>query len=88
MKKFTAFIILSMVVMTFIALFCSCNYPERQPTFVTKRVTVLENNTTSFVRIPSGLDSIYRVNDTVWLNTITHQIDDCDSFTMMSVIKP
>jgi len=66
----------------------SCEYPESQPTFKTKRIIVLENNTTSFVRIPSTLDSIYRNEDTVWVNLITHQIDDCDSFTMMSVIKP
>ena len=80
-------IILAIIIGIVVAL-TSCNYPERQPQFKTKRITVLESNTTSFVRIPSSLDSVYRNNDTVWVNMITHQIDDCDSFTMMSVIKP
>lgn len=54
----------------------------------TKRVMILETNTISFVFIPTALDSIYRDNDTVWVNLETHRIDDLDSNTMMSVIKP
>ena len=56
--------------------------------FITKRVMVLETNTISFVHVPIGLDSIYRNEDTVWVNLVTHRIDDLDSNTMMSVIKP
>jgi hypothetical protein len=56
--------------------------------FKTKRVIVLETNTISFVHIPVGLDSIYRNDDTVWVNMLTHRIDDTDSLTMMAVIKP
>ena len=54
----------------------------------TKRVMILETNTISFVFVPSVLDSIYRIDDTVWVNLETHRIDDLDSKTMMSVIKP
>jgi hypothetical protein len=66
----------------------SCQETKTVPPFKKKRVIVLETNTISYVHIPIGLDSIYRNEDTVWVNLITHQIDDCDSFTMMSVIKP
>lgn len=66
----------------------SCQHPDSKPTFKTKRVIVLENNTVSFVNIPNHLDSVYRDNDTVWVNMITHRIDDSDSSTMMAVIKP
>lgn len=65
----------------------SCNYPESQPPFKTKRVVILENNTISFIHVPLGLDSVYRTNDTVWVNLVTHRIDDSDSLTMMAVIK-
>ena len=61
---------------------------EQAPTYKIKRVVVLENNTVSFVHVPVGLDSIYRAGDTVWVNLITHRIDDSDTLTMMSVIKP
>jgi hypothetical protein len=54
----------------------------------TKRVMILETNTISFVFVPTALDSIYRNEDTVWVNLETHRIDDLDSNTMMSVIKP
>ena len=54
----------------------------------TKRVMILETNTISFVFVPTMLDSIYRIDDTVWVNLETHRIDDLDSNTMMSVIKP
>lgn len=64
----------------------SCN-PESKPPFVTKRIVVLENNTVSFIHVPSGLDSIFRYEDTVWVNLLTHRIDDGDSLTMMAVIK-
>jgi hypothetical protein len=49
---------------------------------------VLENNTVSYVNIPRGLDSVFTYNDTVWVNRLTHRIDDTDSFTMKCVIKP
>ena len=65
----------------------SCNYPESKPSFVTKRIVVLENNTVSFIHVPTGLDSIFRYEDTVWVNLLTHRIDDSDSLTMMAVIK-
>ena len=65
----------------------SCEYPESKPQFKTKRVVILENNTISFVHIPNTLDSIYRNEDTVWVNLLTHRIDDSDSLTMMAVIK-
>ena len=87
MKKFVTFIILSMALMTFIAVFSSCNYPESKPQYTTTRVIILENNTVSYVHIPKALDSIYRYDDTVWVNVITHRIDDGDSLTMMAVIK-
>jgi hypothetical protein len=67
----------------------SCQHPESTPPlYKTKRVVVLENNTVSFVRIPTGLDTVYRNNDTVWVNMETHKIDDTSSTTMMCVIKP
>ena len=69
-------------------LIASCQHPETRPQFKTKRVVVLESNTVSFVHIPNNLDSVYRVDDTVWVNLVTHRIDDLDTNTMMSVIKP
>ena len=66
----------------------SCQHPETKPQFKTKRVIVLETNTISFVHIPNHLDSIYRDNDTVWVNLVTHRIDDLDTNTMLSIIKP
>jgi len=57
------------------------------PPFKTRRVVILENNTVSFVHVPTTMDSIYRTNDTVWVNLVTHRIDDLDSLTMMAVIK-
>lgn len=65
----------------------SCEHPESKPQFKTKRVVILETNTISFVHIPNTLDSIYRNEDTVWVNLLTHRIDDSDSLTMMAVIK-
>jgi len=64
----------------------SCQETTRVTPFKTKRVIVLENNTISFVHIPIGLDSIYRMNDTVWVNLITHRIDDTDNNTMKALI--
>lgn len=66
----------------------SCTDSTTPPPYKTKRVVVLENNTVSFVRIPIGLDSVYRISDTVWVNMETHRIDDTCSTTMMCVIKP
>ncbi len=65
----------------------SCQHPESKPPFKTRRVVILENNTVSFVHVPATMDSIYRTNDTVWVNLVTHRIDDLDSLTMMAVIK-
>lgn len=79
MKKFMLMVAIAFSI-------ASCQ--ERVPTFKTKRVVVLETNTISFVHVPVGLDSIYRIDDTVWVNLVTHRIDDLDSNTMMSVIKP
>jgi hypothetical protein len=81
MKKF-----MIMVAIAFSIASCQQN-PEYSP-FIKKRVMVLETNTISFVTLPIGLDSIYRNEDTVWVNLVTHRIDDLDSNTMMSVIKP
>jgi len=65
----------------------SCEHPETKvDPFKTKRVVVLESNTISFVYVPIGLDSIYRNNDTVWVNLDTHRIDDLDSNTMKALI--
>lgn len=64
----------------------SCQETTRVAPFKTKRVVVLENNTISFVHVPIGLDSIYRINDTVWVNLITHRIDDTDDNTMKGLI--
>lgn len=69
-------------------LIASCQHPDTIPPFKTKRVVVLETNTVSFVHIPKALDSVYRIDDTVWVNLVTHKIDDLDTNTMMSVIKP
>ena len=66
----------------------SCTDDSTQTTFRTRRIVVLENNSVSFINIPSHLDSVYRTNDTVWVNLFTHRIDDLDSSAMMSVIKP
>jgi hypothetical protein len=66
----------------------SCNYSESETPFVTKRVLILENNTVTFIHVPRGLDSVYRNEDTVWINLEKHRIDDLDSLTMMGVIKP
>jgi hypothetical protein len=79
MKKF-----LLMVTIAFSIV--SCTEPT-SPVYKTKRVVILENNTISFVRIPSSLDSVYKVNDTVWVNLVTHKIDDTCNTTMMAVIK-
>ena len=79
MKKFMLMVAIAFSI-------ASCQ--EQAPTFKTKRVVILESNTISFVHIPIGLDSVYRVDDTVWVNLITHRIDDTDSNTMSGVIKP
>ena len=80
MKKFLSLVAIALSIV-------SCEHPESQPQFKTKRVVILENNTISFVHIPNALDSIYRNEDTVWVNLLTHRIDDSDSLTMMAVIK-
>ena len=79
MKKILSFIAL-------VGVFASCSTETRQPPFKTKRVKVLENNTISYIHVPSGLDSVYKYNDTVWVNMETHRIDDVDTTTMMCVI--
>lgn len=79
-------IVLAIIISIIVAL-SSCEHPESKPQFKTKRVVILENNTISFVHIPNALDSIYRNEDTVWVNLLTHHIDDSDSLTMMAVIK-
>jgi len=75
--------LLLMVAIAFSIVSCQ---DKRVAPYKTKRVVVLENNTISFVHIPIGLDSIYRVNDTVWVNLITHRIDDTDNNTMKALI--
>lgn len=57
------------------------------PVYKTRRVVILENNTISFVHIPRALDSVYKIDDTVWVNLVTHRIDDTCNTTMMAVIK-
>lgn len=79
MKKLLSLIVL-------ITVFASCATETRQPPFKTKRVRVLENNTISYIHVPSGLDNVYKYNDTVWVNMETHKIDDIDTTTMMCVI--
>lgn len=83
----TALMIIVLMVLGLMATFylSSCNV-QKQPSYIKKRVMVLETNTISFVNIPQGLDSIYRVDDTVWVNLLNHTIDDLDTNTMMSVI--
>ena len=78
--------IMLMVAITFSIV--SCNESTTVPPFKTRRIIVLESNTVSFVHVPTTLDSIYKDNDTVWVNLVTHRINDLDSNTMMSVIKP
>ena len=64
----------------------SCQETTRVAPFKIKRVVVLENNTISFVHVPTGLDSVYRINDTVWVNLITHRIDDTCNTTMKALL--
>ena len=59
---------------------------EGEPPFKVRRVLVLENNTVSYVHVPRGLDSVYRNNDTIWVNLETHKIDDTCNTTMMGVL--
>lgn len=59
---------------------------ETQPPYKVRRVLVLENNTVSYVHVPRGLDSVYRNNDTIWVNLETHKIDDTCNTTMMGVL--
>lgn len=75
------------VIMTMVVL-SSCSNTPTVPTYTTQRILVLENNTVSYVNIPKGLDSVFTYNDTVWVNMLTHRIDDTDSFTMKCVLKP
>lgn len=79
-------IVLCAIGVLFTCMFSSCNSVTPQPSYSKKRVVILETNTISFVNIPQGLDSIYRVDDTVWVNLLNHTIDDLDTNTMMSVI--
>jgi len=79
-------LLLAIIIGVIVAL-TSCNYPESKPPFVIKRVVILENNTVSFIHVPRILDSVFRYEDTVWVNLLTHRIDDSDSLTMMAVIK-
>jgi len=81
MKKFMIMVAIAFSI-------ASCQQTTTVAPFIKKRVMVLETNTISFVHIPIGLDSIYRNEDTVWVNLVTHRIDDLDSNTMISVIKP
>jgi hypothetical protein len=76
------------VIMTIIVLSSCSNQQPSGQLYNTKRVVVLENNTVSFVNIPRNLDSIYHDFDTVWVNLLTHRIDDRDTNTMMCVINP
>lgn len=76
-----------MLLVTIAISIVSCHDTESK-LFSTRRIVVLETNTTSFIYVPKGLDSIYRDNDTVWVNLMTHRIDDLDSNAMMSVINP
>jgi len=79
--------ILLAIIISIIVALSSCEHPESKPLYKIKRVVILETNTISFVHIPNTLDSIYRNEDTVWVNLLTHRIDDSDSLTMMAVIK-
>lgn len=77
-----------MVAIAFSIVSCSETTPAPTSLLKTRRVIVLETNTVSFIYVPNHLDSVYRIDDTVWVNLETHRIDDLDSNTMMSVIKP
>lgn len=80
MKKFLSLAAIATIIAS------SCQNSTTPP-FKTKRIIVLENNSVSFIHVPSALDSIYRIEDTVWVNLQTHRIDDLDSNGMLSVIK-
>lgn len=59
-----------------------------RPMFITYKIKVLENNTTSHVRIPTHLSNIYSYSDTVWVDLATHTINDTLDNTMQCVIQP
>jgi hypothetical protein len=71
----------SILLLSFASLLFAC----KQTTI--KKVLILENNTTSYIYLNTDLDTIFTKNDTIWINTITHKIDDSDNYTMMAVIK-
>ena len=64
----------------------SCGEHPDRAIFKIYKVKVIESSTTSFIRVPKGLETVYQVNDTVWVNMILHRIDDTDTTTAKCVI--
>lgn len=66
----------------------SCGEHPDTAIFKIHKIKVIESSTTSFIRVPTALETVYQVNDTVWVNMILHTIDDTDTNTMKCVIMP
>ena len=66
----------------------SCGEHPDTALFKIHKIKVIESSTTSFIRVPTALETVYQVNDTVWVNMILHRIDDLDTNTMKCVIMP
>lgn len=49
-------------------------------------IRVLESNTASYIKVNDQEERLYKKDDTVWVNLLTHKIDDIDSFAMKAVI--
>lgn len=73
-----------LLVVAVVALLASCVEEVKPP--ITCRAKCLENNTITYAKYPEALMSMYREGDTVWVNMVTHCIDDTDTTAMMCVL--
>lgn len=64
----------------------SCSNESGKLETLTFRATCLESNTRTFARFSSELSGVYKEGDTVWVNMLTHRIDDRDTTTQLCVL--
>jgi hypothetical protein len=64
---------------------CGSQSGNQIPITVVKAI-VIESGTKTFIRIPNTLKDVYSVGDTVYLDLLTHRINEIDTTTARVVI--
>lgn len=65
---------------------CGSQSSGNQIPITVVKAIVLESGTKTFIRIPNTLKDVYSIGDTVYLDLLTHRINEIDTTTARVVI--